>query len=60
MRKNGATAARSPSAAPTAAMPPSISCSAWAIGILWKLSGWLKLWVPMVWPASWILRTTSG
>ena len=51
MRKNGATAFGSPSAASTEAMPPSTSRSTRCIDKFWKASGWFWLWVPMVWPA---------
>ena len=58
MRKNGAGG--SPRTEVTEAMPSSISCSALMSGILWSRSGWVWLWVPMVWPAAATLRTTSG
>ncbi len=52
MRKNGATLAGSPSAAPTDAMPSSTSFCTCSADMRWKRSGWFWLCVPMVWPAS--------
>ena len=52
MRKNGASAVPSPSAAVTEAMPSSISC----LGAFERhpvhVGGWFWVWVPTVWPAS--------
>ena len=47
MRKNDATACRLPSAAPTEAMPRSISSFTVSIGARSKPSRWFSLWVPI-------------
>ncbi len=64
-RKNGVSCAFSagvPEArAPWAASKPwVISASAWATVSRRRLSGWLKVWVPMKWPAAASCRTSSG
>ncbi len=64
-RKNGASWAFSagvpPASAPSAASKPrTISDWAAATDSRRRLSGWLKVWVPMKWPASASWRTSSG
>ena len=60
MRKNGAGAVPSASAAVTDAMPCSISCLERSSGSRSMPVGWFWLWVATVWPASRTLRTPSG
>ncbi len=60
MRKNGAGAVPSPSAAVTDAMPSSISCWTRSTGKWCMPVGWFWVWVATVWPALRTLRTPSG
>ena len=60
MRKNGATASGSPSAARIEANPPSICAAACGTDIRLKVKGWVWLWFAMVCPSSWTRRTMAG
>ena len=59
-RKKGATSLALPRAFPTASMPLSISLPAWTSVILPKVKGWLKLCVPIVWPAAATFLASAG
>jgi hypothetical protein len=60
MRKNGARSFVSPSAALSEALPSSISWRKLSPDNLWNRRGWFWLWAPIVSPAAYSRRTTSG